>query len=63
LLSIAIQSAGSGAQTEVSFVSWNPKFQHILASTSYNGMTGKEMFLVLSIFLFTAMQMHISMGY
>ncbi|RWW19808.1 hypothetical protein GW17_00016111, partial [Ensete ventricosum] len=33
------QSAGSGAQTEVSFVSWNPKFQHILSSTSYNGIT------------------------
>nr|CAD1833504.1 unnamed protein product [Ananas comosus var. bracteatus] len=32
-------SVGSGSQTEVSFVSWNPKFQHILASTSYNGMT------------------------
>ncbi|XP_020585788.1 protein transport protein SEC31 homolog B isoform X2 [Phalaenopsis equestris] len=28
-----------GAQTEISFVSWNLKFQHILASTSYNGMT------------------------
>jgi len=50
-----MQSAGSGAQTEVSFVSWNPKFQHILASTSYNGMTGKEIFLVLSILAFTTM--------
>ncbi|ONK63576.1 uncharacterized protein A4U43_C07F16680 [Asparagus officinalis] len=35
----SLKSAGSGAQTEVSFVSWNPKFQHILASSSYNGMT------------------------
>ncbi|XP_010938544.1 protein transport protein SEC31 homolog B isoform X1 [Elaeis guineensis] len=34
-----LKSVGSGSQTEVSFVSWNPKFQHILASTSYNGMT------------------------
>ncbi|XP_042408152.1 protein transport protein SEC31 homolog B-like isoform X1 [Zingiber officinale] len=33
------QSVGSGAQTEVSFVSWNPKFQQILSSTSYNGIT------------------------
>ncbi|URE34598.1 transport protein [Musa troglodytarum] len=32
-------SVGSGAQTEVSFVSWNPMVQHILSSTSYNGMT------------------------
>ncbi|URE36710.1 transport protein [Musa troglodytarum] len=36
----SLKSAGSGAQTEVSFVSWNPKFQHILSSTSYNGITG-----------------------
>ncbi|XP_072984092.1 protein transport protein SEC31 homolog B-like isoform X1 [Typha latifolia] len=35
----SLKSVGSGAQTEVSYVSWNPKFQHILASTSYNGMT------------------------
>ncbi|KAJ0977981.1 hypothetical protein J5N97_013455 [Dioscorea zingiberensis] len=34
----SLKSVGSGAQTEISFVSWNPKFQHILASTSYNGM-------------------------
>ncbi|XP_038980631.1 protein transport protein SEC31 homolog B-like isoform X3 [Phoenix dactylifera] len=34
-----LKSVGSGAQTEVSFVSWNPKFQHILASTSYNGIS------------------------
>ncbi|XP_020519257.1 protein transport protein SEC31 homolog B isoform X2 [Amborella trichopoda] len=30
---------GSGAQGEVSFLSWNPKVQHILASTSYSGTT------------------------
>ncbi|KAJ6831903.1 protein transport protein SEC31-like protein B [Iris pallida] len=35
----SLKSAGSSAQTEVSYVSWNPKFQHILASTSYNGIT------------------------
>ncbi|XP_078428662.1 transducin family protein / WD-40 repeat family protein [Wolffia australiana] len=29
----------SGAQSEVSFASWNPKFQPILASTSHNGVT------------------------
>ncbi|KAJ1696799.1 hypothetical protein LUZ63_005311 [Rhynchospora breviuscula] len=34
-----LKGVGSGAQTEVSFVSWNPKFQHILASTSYNGIS------------------------
>ncbi|XP_008803356.2 protein transport protein SEC31 homolog B-like [Phoenix dactylifera] len=34
-----LKSVGSASQTEVSFVSWNPKFQHILASSSYNGMT------------------------
>ncbi|KAJ0978840.1 hypothetical protein J5N97_014314 [Dioscorea zingiberensis] len=34
-----LKSVGSGSQTEVSFVSWNPKFPHILGSTSYNGMT------------------------
>ncbi|XP_042462555.1 protein transport protein SEC31 homolog B-like [Zingiber officinale] len=35
----SLKGVGSGAQTEVSFVSWNPKFQHILLSTSYNGIT------------------------
>ncbi|WOK96042.1 hypothetical protein Cni_G04749 [Canna indica] len=35
----SLKSVGSGAQTEISFVSWNPKFQHILSSTSYNGIT------------------------
>ncbi|KAH9709992.1 protein transport protein SEC31 [Citrus sinensis] len=30
---------GSAAQGEISFVSWNSKVQHILASTSYNGTT------------------------
>lgn len=29
----------SAAQSEVSFASWNPKFQPILASTSHNGVT------------------------
>ncbi|CAL9148419.1 unnamed protein product [Musa hybrid cultivar] len=35
----SLRSVGSGAQTEVSFVSWNPKVQYILSSTSYNGIT------------------------
>ncbi|CAA6671881.1 unnamed protein product [Spirodela intermedia] len=35
----------SGAQSEVSFVSWNPKFQPILASTSHNGVTGRKCFI------------------
>ncbi|KAF6136674.1 hypothetical protein GIB67_016130 [Kingdonia uniflora] len=30
---------GSGAPGEISFLSWNPRAQHILASTSYNGTT------------------------
>ncbi|XP_058078793.1 protein transport protein SEC31 homolog B-like isoform X2 [Magnolia sinica] len=34
-----LKSVGSGAHGEVSFLSWNHKVQHILASTSYNGMT------------------------
>ncbi|CAL5084442.1 unnamed protein product [Urochloa decumbens] len=33
------QSVGSSAQAEISCLSWNPKFQHILATTSSNGMT------------------------
>ncbi|PKU77187.1 protein transport protein SEC31 homolog B [Dendrobium catenatum] len=35
----SLKNIGSGAQTEISFVSWNVKFQPILASTSYNGIT------------------------
>ncbi|KAH7676991.1 Ancestral coatomer element 1 Sec16/Sec31 domain-containing protein [Dioscorea alata] len=34
-----LKGVGSGAQTEISFVSWNPKVQSVLASTSYNGIT------------------------
>ncbi|KAM0954325.1 putative transcription factor WD40-like family [Dioscorea sansibarensis] len=33
------KGVGSIAQTEISFVSWNPKVHYILASTSYNGVT------------------------
>ncbi|KAG2638803.1 hypothetical protein PVAP13_2NG639600 [Panicum virgatum] len=33
------QSVGSSAQAEISCLSWNPKFQHIVATTSSNGMT------------------------
>ncbi|XP_043723401.1 protein transport protein SEC31 homolog B-like isoform X1 [Telopea speciosissima] len=34
-----LKNVGSGAQGEVSYLSWNHKVQPILASTSYNGMT------------------------
>ncbi|CAN6442260.1 unnamed protein product [Victoria cruziana] len=34
-----LKGVGSGAQGEVSFLAWNHKVQHILASTSYNGTT------------------------
>ncbi|KAL5678341.1 hypothetical protein ACJX0J_014472, partial [Zea mays] len=34
-----LKSVGSHAQAEISCLSWNPKFQHIVASTSSNGMT------------------------
>lgn len=36
------QGSGSAAQGEISFLSWNSKVQHILASTSYNGTTGEN---------------------
>jgi hypothetical protein len=39
---IFLQGSGSAAQGEISFLSWNSKVQHILASTSYNGTTGEE---------------------
>lgn len=38
---IFLQGSGSAAQGEISFLSWNSKVQHILASTSYNGTTGE----------------------
>lgn len=41
---IVVQGSGSASQGEISFLSWNSKVQHILASTSYNGTTGKEGF-------------------
>ncbi|CAJ1934243.1 unnamed protein product [Sphenostylis stenocarpa] len=34
-----LKSTGSASQGEISFLSWNSKVQHILASTSYNGTT------------------------
>uniref|UniRef100_A0A0D9X2E6 Sec16 Sec23-binding domain-containing protein n=1 Tax=Leersia perrieri TaxID=77586 RepID=A0A0D9X2E6_9ORYZ len=34
------QSVGSSAQAEITYLTWNPKFQHILATASSNGMTG-----------------------
>ena len=37
----------SAAQSEVSFASWNPRFQPILASTSHNGVTGEYCFILI----------------
>ncbi|KAI3448846.1 hypothetical protein Pfo_005511 [Paulownia fortunei] len=37
-----LKGSGSATQGEISFLSWNSKVQHILASTSYNGTTGKK---------------------
>lgn len=37
-----MQGSGSSTQGEISYVSWNSKVQHILASTSLNGTTGKQ---------------------
>ncbi|XP_010269720.1 PREDICTED: protein transport protein SEC31 homolog B-like [Nelumbo nucifera] len=34
-----LKGVGSGSQTDISFLSWNHKVQHILASTSHNGTT------------------------
>jgi len=34
-----LKSVGSSAQAEISYLTWNPKFQHILATASSNGMT------------------------
>ncbi|CAM0152285.1 unnamed protein product [Urochloa decumbens] len=34
-----LKNAGSFAQSEISYISWNPQHSHILASTSYNGIT------------------------
>lgn len=44
-----MQGSGSAAQGEVSFLSWNSKVQHILASTSYNGSTGEEYSLLMKL--------------
>lgn len=42
-----LQNVGSNAQAEISCLTWNPKFQHILASASSNGITGKTVWLLL----------------
>ncbi|XP_048554917.1 protein transport protein SEC31 homolog B isoform X2 [Triticum urartu] len=34
-----LKNVGSNAQAEISCLTWNPKFQHILASASSNGIT------------------------
>lgn len=62
-----MQGSGSAAQGEISFLSWNSKVQHILASTSYNGATGEDkngifkllvfyllLFVMYSIFFFSS---------
>ncbi|CAH8357318.1 unnamed protein product [Eruca vesicaria subsp. sativa] len=36
-----LKASGSYTQSEISSVSWNRKFKHVLASTSYNGTTGE----------------------
>ncbi|CAJ2658995.1 unnamed protein product [Trifolium pratense] len=36
---ITVHGSGSASRGEVSFLSWNIKVQHTLASTSYNGTT------------------------
>ncbi|EEF34442.1 nucleotide binding protein, putative [Ricinus communis] len=36
----SLTASGSAAQGEISYISWNSKVQHILASTSFNGITG-----------------------
>jgi protein transport protein SEC31 len=43
---IIMQGTGSAAQGEISFLSWNSKVQHILASSSYNGTTGELYYTV-----------------
>ncbi|XAR54410.1 hypothetical protein NMG60_11029523 [Bertholletia excelsa] len=35
----SLKGSGSATQGEISYLSWNSKVQHILASTSYNGTT------------------------
>lgn len=51
-----MQGSGSAAQGEISFLSWNSKVQHILASTSYNGTTGEEgkqsFYMICFLFIF-----------
>ena len=54
-----MQGSGSAAQGEISFLSWNSKVQHILASTSYNGTTGEERNPVSYIFLGCCLCRHI----
>ncbi|CAN6312709.1 unnamed protein product [Urochloa humidicola] len=34
-----LKNTGSIAQSEISYISWNPRHSHIFASTSYNGIT------------------------
>lgn len=47
---IVMQGTGSAAQGEISFLSWNSKVQHILASSSYNGTTG-ELYYTVQVFV------------
>lgn len=47
-----MQGSGSAAQGEISFLSWNSKVQHILASTSYNGTTGEDKSRIFKLLVF-----------
>lgn len=47
-----MQGSGSAAQGEISFLSWNSKVQHILASTSYNGTTGEDKNRIFKLLVF-----------
>jgi protein transport protein SEC31 len=37
-----LKGTGSYMQSEISSLSWNKGFQHVLASTSHNGTTGEH---------------------
>ena len=39
-----LQNVGLSTQAEITCLTWNPKFQHILASANSNGITGKGQF-------------------
>lgn len=51
---VLLQGTGSYMQGEISSISWNREFQHVLASTSYNGTTGEniKVFLIYPFFFY-----------